>query len=260
MDGALGSPTDGDVEAHVPTPSAPVDAKLSPHADHLHNLPDFGRELARRGDFRVEVYASPRAEDIGPDGHGVWWYRLSAYDVTRPADVFVAWRYHVSVALGGGSRRRFVWLQDLPSFETYTPGFLRESVDGVFVLSAFHASLLPPHARALAHVTPNGLDPSYLCEGSSDPLRFVYGSAPNRGLEVVLRAWGEVRARLVEATGGEGRPELLVYYGFTEAFVKYGRRTMPAFEAWLDEMQRLLEQPGVVYHGACAYCGYGFIT
>lgn len=58
----------------------------------------LSRELARLG-FWVEVYADPiggdvgRDRGVGRDGGGVVWYPYKAYDLSRPPDVFVAWRY-----------------------------------------------------------------------------------------------------------------------------------------------------------------------
>lgn len=62
----------------------------------------LSRELARLG-FWVEVYADPIGDDVGLDtgvggendgvSGGVVWYPHKAYDVSRPPDVFVAWRY-----------------------------------------------------------------------------------------------------------------------------------------------------------------------
>ncbi|CAN0558487.1 unnamed protein product, partial [Ectocarpus sp. 12 AP-2014] len=80
----------------------------------------LSRELAKLG-FWVEVYADPIGNDIGRDrgfegaedggAGGVVWYPHKAYDVSRPPDVFVAWRYQVSLHLAEGSSRRFLWLQ-----------------------------------------------------------------------------------------------------------------------------------------------------
>ena len=61
-------------------------------------------------------------------------------------------------------------------------------VDGVFVLSQFHKSQLTPVARSVAVVTPNALDPSHFVDGDGsvrDERRFIYASAPNRGLEQI---------------------------------------------------------------------------
>ena len=225
--------------------------------------------------WRVEVFADPLSSDLGLDSHGVLWRRHTALDLRGPnaPDVFVAWRYHISAALplalqgGGGDGlwapqkqpKVFVWLQDVPSFATYTPGFTSR-LAGIFTLSGFHARMLPPHARPLAKVTPNGLDAAFFRDGPNAPRNFVYGSAPNRGLETVLRLWPSIRERLPGA-------ELDVFYGFTESFLRYGREHLgPGFPAWLAEMRALVAQPGVnlrgmVDHAALAegYANAGFI-
>lgn len=85
-----------------------------------------------------------------------------------------AWRH-----VRGGARPReraaqgaggsYVWLQDvLESFlEFPSPPLLR----GVFVLSAFHARVVPQSLRAL--VTPNALDPRYFVDGPNERTRLV---------------------------------------------------------------------------------------
>ena len=75
----------------------------------------------------------------------------------------------------------------------------------------------------------------------------MYGSAPNRGLELVLSMWPRIAAALPGAT-------LKVYYGFSASFVKWGAAHMgPGFAAWRARMERLLHGPsalpGVVYVG-----------
>lgn len=50
-------------------------------------------------------------------------------------------------------------------------------------------------------------------------------------------------------TGEAAAPELWVFYGFSEAFIKYGRRTMPNFDSWMESMQTMLQQEGVRYIG-----------
>jgi len=202
--------------------------------------------MAKSGRYYVEVYSEPREHDLGPDKlePGVTWLDIANYDPNNPADVFVTWRYHVSVALGQNSSARYIWLQDLPSFHTYTIPFLETYVDGIFCLSHFHVSLLPPHSHPYALNTPNSLDPSFFFQGENIPQRFVYGSAPNRGLELVLRAWSGIRSSLVAPN-----PELWVYYGFSKGFIEYGKKTIPRFDSWMEDMQALLKQEGVRYFG-----------
>ena len=77
-------------------------------------------------------------------------------------------------------------------------------------LSRFHVSALPSHAKPLAIVAPNGIDPAYFVDdGADDPRRFVYASNPARGLVETLRAWPAIRSRLPDAElyVCEGRPK-----------------------------------------------------
>jgi glycosyltransferase involved in cell wall biosynthesis len=212
--------------------------------------------------------------------------------MSNAPDVFVAWRYHISAALvpaelnanavqqnlselssnnrGTGTTKVFVWLQDVPSFATYTKSFT-DSLAGIFTLSSFHSRQLPLHAQSKTIVTPNGIDPDFFVDGSNSPTRFVYGSAPNRGLETVLRMWPFIRDAIItnytSAVGSTApSPRLDVYYGFTPAFVKYGQRSIPDFEEWRHKMEQLLEQDGVHYHGmvdhvtlAKGYASAGFV-
>ncbi|CAM9108296.1 unnamed protein product, partial [Scytosiphon promiscuus] len=211
----------------------------------------LSRELARLG-FWVEVYADPIGGDVerdrgaGGEGDGVSggvvWYPYKAYDVSRPPDIFVAWRYQASLHLAEGSGRRFLWLHDITA-----PLFLgvADKLDGVVCPSLFHISTIRPEAvRSLGRVAsvPNGVDPSIFRDGVNSPDVFVYGSAPNRGLRAVLAMWPFIRSHVATAT-------LEVYYGFSDTFLKWGQRNIENFGDWLAEMNHLLRQDGVLFRG-----------
>ena len=217
------------------------------------------RELARRG-HAVEVYNECPDGDLGLDAFGVRWLRHAVYDAARPPDVFVAWRYHVSTAVADAAThpKVYTWLQDVPGYGSWTRPYV-DGLAGVFTLSAFHTRTLPDFARPKAFETPNGIDPSFLVDGPNRPNVFAYGSAPNRGLYEVLKAWPTVYARIPGAS-------LHVYYGFSDAFVKWARGAVPRFDAWRETIEALLGQPGVVYHGmvshealARGYADAGFV-
>ncbi|KAK7242259.1 protein N-acetylglucosaminyltransferase [Aureococcus anophagefferens] len=236
------------------------------------------RELAKRG-HAVEVYNECADHDLGDDAHGVAWLRHATYDASRPPDVFVAWRYHVSTAVADPAThgKVYAWLQDarggagqardipkgsslgrVPGYGSWTAPFV-DGLAGIFTLSKFHTATLPPAARPKAYETPNGIDPSFLVDGDNAATVFAYGSAPNRGLYEVLKGWPAVRGRVPNAT-------LVVYYGFSPAFVTWGARHIPAFDAWRAEVERLLRQPGVDYRGmvghdelARGYARAGFV-
>lgn len=46
-------------------------------------------------------------------------------------------------------------------------------------------------------------------------------------------------------------PRRQVYYGFSEKFVAWGKANMRFFDEWMSQMERLLDQEGVVYKGEC---------
>ena len=81
--------------------------------------------------------------------------------------------------------------------------------------------MLPEEAQRKAFVTPNAMDPHHFTIDTipeRSETRFIYASAPNRGLEELLRIWPVIHNRLEHL----GNVELYVYYGFTPAFMKWG--------------------------------------
>jgi len=79
----------------------------------------LSRSLANLG-FTVYVYADPNPSSLGPDpvNSNVVWRHYDSYDVENPPDVFVAWRYHISLALAlaldfkkNRPKKVFLWLQ-----------------------------------------------------------------------------------------------------------------------------------------------------
>ena len=126
--------------------------------------------------------------------------------------------------------------------------------------SAFHLSKLDPILHSSTRVVLNGLnDNSVFSEDDTDTtLRscrsidtFIYASAPNRGLEHVLRSWTTIRSQAPSA-------RLRVFYGFTSSKDAQLRHMMglgeESFLAWKHSIELLLEQDGVEYVGeVCCY-------
>ena len=73
--------------------------------------------------------------------------------------------------------------------------------------SRFHASKFPVKLQNLLHILPHGVPSEHLIDGPNLNHIFIYGSSPNRGLEVVLEEWSSIRAAIPNA-------QLEVYYGF----------------------------------------------
>lgn len=220
-------------------------------------------ELQKLG-YWVEVYGDPPQQDTTRDREsthqGVAWYPHYSYDpADASVDIFIAWRYHASLVAGQQARSRYLWLHDVPAEAVKHSDVLTSNVQGIFCLSEFHASLLPRSARANVIVTSNGLDPQYFTDGPNHASNFVFGSAPSRGLDTVLRAWPRIRAAIPDA-------HLTIYYGFTAAFLEWGSKEIPQFARWKQEVEGLIETlPGVEYVGlvghqdlAAGYSNTGF--
>eukprot|EP00945_MAST-04E_sp_MAST-4E-sp1_P004700 g4700.t1 len=190
-----------------------------------------------------------KAIEISPNDTGVWWLPLKSYDAylqdsSLVPDIFVSWRYHISTAYGENAKQQYIWLQDIS--KRYKVAFTDEyidSVSGVFTLSQFHGrEALSDYALKKTFVTPNALDPKYFYNGPNENNRFIYASAPNRGLSIVLVGWAQIKRAIPSAI-------LEVYYGFSDAFLKFGQTSIPNFPSWLQKMKELLKQDGIIYHG-----------
>ena len=209
----------------------------------------LSKELSKTYGYHVEVYGEPLPKYWGPqENTGVWWLPMDIFDASAPSeiapDIFVSWRYHISTVYGDNAKQRYIWLQDIS--KKYKESFTNKYVDtlsGIFTLSHFHGrEALSEYALRKTFVTPNALDPTYFYDGPNDNHRFIYASAPNRGLATVLVSWKTIKQHIPNA-------ELEVYYGFSKSFLNYCKNSMPNCDEWLKQMKTLLEQDGINYHG-----------
>jgi len=221
-------------------------------------------ELVKLG-FTVIVYADPVEEDWGvtPASKGVVWLPHSAFDPRTPVDVFVAWRYHISLANAYNARYKALWLHDV--VEELYPQFSfllsQGKVDHIMVGSNFHARELPKQVESIVRVLGCALEETHFVDGNNTPHKFIYASAPNRGLEQLLTVWPVIKQAVPQA-------ELDIYYGFSQTFLTWGKYSIPDFEAWHAKMLQSIEdlKPfGVNYIGmvdhetlAAAYANSGF--
>jgi hypothetical protein len=218
----------------------------------------------------VQRYAADTAD--GVSSGSVTWLHYDTYDPSPPAaddlagrcEVFIAWRYALSLGLARNSRRvgncggKFLWLHDLIPGSILPPSFFLH-FDGILVQSSFHHNYIVEEFRrhhAVTHdyldmdtveenvrIVPNGLILSPLMDGVNDNNVFIYASSPSRGLALVLSQWRTIKEHIPEAT-------LEIYYGFTESVMKELRQSLGgSFDAWWAQMQLYLMQDGVHYVG-----------
>lgn len=74
----------------------------------------------------------------------------------------------------------------------------------------------------------------------NNPLKVIYTSSYDRGLEHLLKVWGDVKAAVPEA-------ELHIYYGW-DLFERFYRDN-PERMAWKNKMDKLMTQDGTMHHG-----------
>ena len=204
----------------------------------------LSREFAQAG-FHVEVYGCPPVGEAGTDDFGVVWVNHAGWQ-DKPG-VFIQWRGTHMIEQATKASARYTWLHDVQySMLPYTPK-LREAIDGVLCLSESHAEPLVEHGWGdkVIQIT-NGLPPSVLGKVPVDRVdrSMAYYSAPDRGLETLLKVWRDIRYAVPDAT-------LDIFYGFTPYWhVAMGRN--PELRRVKDSIESMvadLEGCGVTWRG-----------
>jgi len=163
------------------------------------------------------------------------------FDTFAEYDVLIGWRNPHFFTLPLKANKKILWLHDVPNPEHFSDEVLR-NVDKIFVLSMWHRECLPDVPDDKFYITKNGVNLSYFDkyrDEKKNPHQLIYTSSPDRGLDVLLGMWKDIRSEIPDA-------ELHVFYGWT---VFDALRTKPTEIAWRRKVQELMNQDGVVNHG-----------
>ena len=188
----------------------------------------MANRLAARG-YDVGVYCNTGMRK-SKTYNGVRWYHFLEFDPRLDRDVVIVWR---SDGLARGTykaRRRFLWLHDIT---TQIDPLALAAVEKVLVLSPWAKSLLQGVPAQKIYLTRNGVDTPP--EVEKDPYQVVYASSPDRGLDVLMRAWALLhkQGRLPE------RASLKILYGFTPTF--YARAAAVEFAPMSERVRSMVE-------------------
>lgn len=168
------------------------------------------------------------------------------WDPAEPCDVFIASRAPGLVAAPFPHHRcrTALWVHDVDCGDTLTPD-LAERFDTVLALSRWHAGHLRdryPHVRAKIATVTNGIEP-----GLFDPVawedrepRVLYTSSPDRGLDILLEVWPQVRERV---------PDAILEHCYADVYDRVADMD-PAVAAHRERIRELADQPGVTRLGA----------
>jgi len=217
-------------------------------------------ERFARDNWRVVVFGTP-GEHYGVDPEtGVEWWSSADYDPAESFSVLIGSRCPEVFDGELNAKVRLLWMHDVNSAGTLVQGRfgpLHELPDRIVALTHWHAR----HLSRLYDIDPrriqvisNGIE--LTCseeEAAADRSldRMVYASSADRGLDVLLDLWPEIK---------ENRPaaELHIYYGWDaiNRILKIDSNTptsarlqlyKQSIEEALDRVGR--EEAGVFWHG-----------
>lgn len=201
--------------------------------------------------WRVVVFGTP-GEHEGIDTNGVEWWPTNEFLALEKFKVFVSSRSPDVFDSPINAQKKFLWAHDVnygPHIESGPFGNRLSNFDGVLALSKWHAN----HLRRLyslgdmpIEIVPNGIDLDRYSDTSviKKPNRFIWSSSPDRGIEVVLTMWPQIRREWPDA-------ELRVFYGWAMIDKILEMNPQHALgiykENIINQIQQLGSQEGGIY-------------
>lgn len=216
-------------------------------------------EVAKRfsaDGWRTVVFGTPgEYEGVDPDT-GVEYWNTADFLAPEKFTVFVSSRIPQVFDSMIQADYKMLWMHDVNVGDNMGGDFHDriDQVDSVIGLTDWHCN----HLRRLYTIPeekmvklPNGVDLSRFGDGNPNNVdrqkyKFVWSSSPDRGIDVVLSIWPEIKRRYPEA-------ELHVYYGWNSIFrilESYPDHPLKIFvnsvESMLESLGR--EDAGIYWH------------
>lgn len=206
----------------------------------------MAKELSRH--YRVVVFND--CQDKAGVYDGVEYIRYQDFPAVCDRnyfDVFISSREIGIFAMPIRSGKNICWVHDIWLSSNPKLPECQNKVDAFLCLSNWHKSYFCEHHGidpGRVSITRNGLDMSrfMLYSHERDRYRFIYSSSPDRGLDVLLDLWPEIRK-------AEPRANLRVFYGFDNWEKMIERNGSTDQIRFRDEIKSKLNQPGVTVFG-----------
>lgn len=191
--------------------------------------------LAQEG-WTVTVYG-----DVEQGVHGDVVYRhQETFDPLEHRDVFISSRIPELFDRPVNARRRMLWMHDTDCGDRLTPA-RAEQIDDVLCLSGWHQMHVVSTYTWLGdrvQVIRNGLDLDRFRDISAPKgrkPRVLYTSSPDRGLDILLELWPQIRKRVPNAT---------LEHAYAPVYYEIARQD-PKLAAFHARIGKLSEQKGV---------------
>ena len=172
--------------------------------------------------------------------NGVVYRPFGYYNSISPCSVFIASRSPGVFNQDIATKVKYLWAHDVHYGDTYNQD-IEDKIDGVFLESEFHKNKWVeqyPFSKK-THVVGAGIDTNLFKGSKRIKNKFIWASAPNRGLLTVLEMWGDIRKAIPDAT-------LDIYYGWNW-FDKWGGEVkLPGLKGRITQ---LCGQEGVEWKG-----------
>lgn len=223
-------------------------------------------DLAEKGLGGAETMAVKMAEQFAKNNHpvcvygdwtgvfnGVIYRHWSSFNPAKPYLGVDAWLFIASRIPGVfddhiNADIKWLWEHDVDAGSAELTEQRLEQIDRILVLSEWHKQhwldVYPHTPTEKLVVTRNAIDPADFPIDRPEKVRhrFIWPSSPDRGLDLVLDWWPQVREQWPDA-------ELHIFYGWdTVDFLSKlpGREWLPLFK---QKIFRMANQPGVFMRG-----------
>ena len=198
---------------------------------------NLSKEWVKLG-YKVTVYNW--CSTLEGEYEGVNYVNYWNFNYQDKFNVLIAWRYPELFDLDIDAKFKAVDVHDVMSPADFTPSRI-ENVDAIFIKTESHADCFPNIPREKFAIINNGLDlERFKGKGKKVPFRAIYSSTPNRGLDILLDSWHNIRQEVPEA-------ELHVFYGF-KTFYELEKNN-PERMKWMKAIEdKVNSTEGVVWH------------
>lgn len=199
------------------------------------------REMAKLG-YKIKIFNKCKEQHYDSGGYDVEYIpyqEFGQYSKTIKYNLFIASRYLDCFDIPFASDLNLAMIHDVFLIQGNRPqhDVHQDKIDKYLCLSNQHKQFVHQHHNIPLEkivVTSNGLDfTRFEKEVAKDPYKMIYSSSPDRGLEVLLDLFPQVKAQVPETT-------LDIYYGF-ENFQNQ--------EYVSKLMERINSTEGITYHG-----------